>query len=357
MNIQQTLKTSTKKLKQKNIPSASLDAEVLLLEVLNKSGVHSLECKNAILNSTYRLKPELQFLDSVKNLDKSWLYAHNDYELNKNEIKLLNNFISQRLKYKPVAYIINKKEFYSYDFYVNENVLIPRPETELIVDEVLEILNKKNKDNFYPALAEGHNGFSRSDKKLILIDIGTGSGCIVISILNKLTKNKITNNAFANDISKKAIEVAKINAKKYNLSKKIKFIAGDLEKAINEKIFSDSSQIIITANLPYIKDSDYRMLQPNVRNYEPAIALKAGKDGLDYIKKLIDLISKMQLKPNRKIYLFLEADPEQMNEITIILNKKLTNPNIKIIKDLNGKERVISAKLDNFLSFQKISER
>ncbi len=299
MNIQQALKASTNKLKQKKIPSANLDAEVLLLEALNK------------------------------NLDKSWLYIHNDYELNKDEEKLFNDFINQRLKYKPVAYIINRKEFYGYDFYVDENVLIPRPETELIVDEVLKIVGVQN---FAP----------------LLLDIGIGSGCIIISILNELTKdkkNKLIKNAFANDISKKAIEVAKINAKKYDLDKKIKFINDDLEKVINEKIFSDLGQIIITANLPYIKNDDYKTLRPNVRKYEPAIALKAGKDGLDYIKKLINKISEIQLKLNRNIYLFLEADPEQMNEITTILSKKITNINIKIIKDLSGKERIISVKL------------
>jgi len=316
MNIQQALKKSTDKLKQKNIPSANLDAEVLLLEVLNK--------------------------------DKSWLYIHNDYELNKDEEKLFNSFISQREKQKPVAYIINRKEFYGYDFYVDENVLIPRPETELVVDEVLKILNKQNKDKFYPASAEGHSGFSRLNKKITLIDIGVGSGCIVISILNGLIKNKkdkLIKNAFANDISKKAIAVAKINAKKYNLDQKIKFITGDFKKAISEKIFSNSNQIIITANLPYIKNSDYKTLQPNVRNYEPTIALKAGKDGLDYIKELIDLISKIQLRLNKNIYLFLEADSSQINKITAILSEKFTNPNIKIIKDLSSKERIVSVKL------------
>ena len=332
MNIQQTLKISAKKLKSKNIPSANLDAEVLLLEALNKTGVHSLECRESYSNqikTAYRLKPELQ-----KN--KSWLYIHDDYELNKDEEKLFNSFISQREKRKPVAYIINRKEFYGYDFYVNENVLIPRPETELIVDEVLKIFNRRRHIDVSPSI---------EFKKITLLDIGTGSGCIIISILNELEKNKIIKNAFANDISKKAIEVAKINAKKYNLDQKIKFINGDLEKAIDKKIFSDSNQIIITANLPYIKDSDYKTLQPNVKNYEPAIALKAGEDGLDYIKKLIDLISKIQLTLNKNICLFLEADPDQINKIATILSENFTNPNIKIIKDLSDKERIISTKL------------
>ena len=312
MNIRQALKKSTDKLKQKNIPSANLDAEVLLLEALKR------------------------YKNDSENLDKSWLYVHNDYKLNKDEEKLFNNFISQRLKHKPVAYIINRKEFYGYDFYVNENVLIPRPETELIVDEVLKTFSRRRHVDMSP---------STEFKKITLLDIGTGSGCIIISILNELIKNKTIKSAFANDISEKAIEIAKINTKKYNLDQKIKFINGDLEKAIDKKLFSDSNQIIITANLPYIKDSAYKTLQPNVKNYEPAIALKAGEDGLDYIKKLINLISKIQLKLNKNICLFLEADPDQINKITAILSEKFTGPNIKIIEDLSGKERIISAKL------------
>ena len=343
MDIQQILRESTTKLKSQNIPSAPLDAEVLLLEALNKTEVHSLECKNAIPSSAYRLKPELR-----KN--KTWLYMNNNYKLNKDEEKLFNNFISQRSKRKPVAYIINKKEFYGYDFYVNENVLIPRPETELIVDKVLEILTEVHSlecKNAIPSSAYRLKPELRN-KKFTLIDIGTGSGCIIISILNELTKNKkdkIINNAFANDISKKAIEVTKINVKKYGLDKKIKIIASDLEKAISEKIFSNSDQIIITANLPYIKNSDYKTLQPNVKKYEPAIALKAGKEGLDHIERLINKISKIQLKPNKKIFIILEADPNQISKIIAILSKKFTNSNIKITKDLSGKKRIISAKL------------
>ena len=164
MNIQQALKNSTDKLKQKNIPSANLDAEVLLLEVLNR-------CK----------------CDS-ENLDKSWLYIHNDYKLNKDEKKIFNNFISQRLKHKPVAYIINRKEFYGYDFYVDENVLIPRPETELIVDEILKIFTGVHSLECKNAISNSTYRLKPElrNKKFTLLDIGTGSGCIIISVLNKL---------------------------------------------------------------------------------------------------------------------------------------------------------------------------
>ena len=342
MKIQQTREISTTKLKQKNIPSSALDAEVLLLEALNKSA-------NKIPAAPF-LKEGVPAKNAPHNdnekLDRTWLYLNNNYKLNKAEEKIFNNFIGQRLKNKPVAYIINRKEFYGYNFYVDENVLIPRPETELIIGEVLKVLigvhsleckkSNLNKINSYRLKPEL--------QKFNLIDIGTGSGCIIISILNELAKNKkdrIIYKAYANDISKKAIEAAKINSEKYNLNQKIKFIKGDLEKVIIKKIFFTSNKIIITANLPYIKNNDYKNLSTDIKRYEPKIALTAGKNGLDYIKKLINLISEIELRPNQKIYLFLEADPDQMSEIVAISKEKLVNVDIEIIRDLSGRKRLI----------------
>jgi release factor glutamine methyltransferase len=316
MNIHQSLKISTNKLKLQNIPSADLDAEVLLLEALNRS--------------------------RYKKLDKSWLYINDNYELNKNEEKLFNSFINQRLKNKPVAYIINRKEFYGYDFYVDENVLIPRPETEFIVEEVLKIINNINGDGHLKECP------SPMSDKIDLIDIGTGSGCIIISVLNELAERKKENviqNAYANDISKKAIEIAKINAKEYNLDKKIKFVANDFEKFIKKEFSSTANQFIITANLPYINNDKYKKLLPNVRKYEPKTALAGrGKNGLDLIEKLISLIPNIKSKFNSHNYILLEADPSQIKKIKILLKRKLNILNIKTIKDLRGKNRIILAK-------------
>lgn len=303
MNIQQTLKDSADKLKSRNIPSAHLDAEVLLLEALRKCG---------------------------KNIEKSWLYINNDYALNKIEEKQFNGFLNQRIKQKPIAYIIGYKEFYGYNFFVNKNVLIPCPETELIVEEILKIIyeNRNAKDRFN------------------LIDVGTGSGCIIISILNELNKNKKNNiigYALANDISKKAIKIAKTNALKYKLDRKINFIAGDLKNVINQKTFSPSKKTIIAANLPYIKNSDYKTLPKNVRNYEPKIALLGGIDGLDRIRRLIYKISQIN-KQKTAIFLIIEADPRQINKIKKILESELQNANIKMARDLNQKKRIILAR-------------
>jgi release factor glutamine methyltransferase len=303
MNIRQALQKYTKKLKLQNIPSANLDAEVLLLEALNKHG---------------------------KNIEKSWLYSNSEYSLSKDEERTLNNFINQRLNYKPVAYLTNQKEFYGYSFYVNKNVLVPRPETELIVEETLKIINnQENKQNDF--------GFT-------LIDIGTGSGCIIISIINELIKTKkdrLIRSAFANDLSHRAIEVANINAERYNLSEKIKFIEGDLKKAINKKTFSASNHIIITANLPYIKNKDYEKLPEDIKKYEPEIALKGGKQGLNLIEKLINKTSELKLLPRKKVFIVIEADPNQTNRIKVVSSERLHKANTKIIKDLSHKNRVV----------------
>ena len=314
MNIQQSLKISTERLKQFDIPSASLDAEVLLLETLNRNG--------------------------NKKLDKSWLYINNDYELSNLEESLFNSFIDQRKKYKPIAYIINRKEFYGFDFYVDENVLIPRPETEFIVEEVLKMINNINDDEHLKECPSSTNA------KINLIDIGTGSGCIIISILNKLKeykKEKVIENAYANDISLEAIKIARLNAKKYRLDKEIKFVKNNFEKFLDdldkENIYS-SSELIITANLPYIRDDDYKTLPKDIRKYEPKIALTAGKDGLVFIEKLIETVLKIRKEHKKRIHLFIEADPHQMGKITAIASKGLANAHIKIIEDLSGKERI-----------------
>ena len=315
MNIQQALKNSTKKLNSFNIPSANLDAEVLLLETLNRSG--------------------------NKKLDKSWLYINNNYELSNLEESLFNSFIDQRKKYEPIAYIINRKEFYGFDFYVDKNVLIPRPETEFIVEKVLKIINSINDDEHLEECP------SPMSNKINLIDIGTGSGCIIISILNKLKeykKEKIIENAYANDISLEAIKIARLNAKKYRLDKKIKFVKNNFEKFLDDldkKNIYSSSELIITANLPYIRNDDYKTLSKDIIKYEPKIALTAGKNGLDHIEKLIETILKIKKKHKKKMYVFIEAGPYQIGKITAITSKELANAHIKIIKDLNNKKRII----------------
>ena len=237
MNIQQALVSGTEKLKSAKIISASLDAEILLSWTLNKP--------------------------------KSYLFTYPEKKLTQAQLAKFEKYISRRSKNEHVAYLTSHKEFYGLDFLVNKNVLIPRPETELLVEEVLK--NKKIKR---------------------LADIGTGSGCIAIA----LAKNNPELKIYAADISAKALIIARKNAKKYKL-KNIIFKKGNLLEPI-KNIKLDA----VVANLPYLSKKIYKKNYHNLK-FEPKNAMLAGKDGLDYYRKLFEQIKKLKYKPK---YIFYE---------------------------------------------------
>ena len=221
------LKNAEDILKKSQIPSWRLDAEILLAEVLRK--------------------------------DRSELIIRNNIKISNNKAFTFNRYIDRRKKFEPVAYILNNKEFFSLDFFVNKNSLIPRPETELMVEKAVKIYKNKAPN---------------------ILDIGTGSGCIIISVLRHLPKSR----GIGLDISKNAIKVAKFNSERllkvYN--KRLKFMNVSIEKLSNNRIFD-----LILANPPYINSKDIRNLSTDIKRYEPKIALDGGKDGLDVIKKVI----------------------------------------------------------------------
>ena len=221
----------------------------------------------------------------------------------KKYIKLL----SRREKKEPTAYIIKKKEFWKNNFYINSNVLIPRNETELIVEEVLKKMN------------------TNSSKRIL--EIGTGSGCIIISIM-KERPNCI---ATAIDISKKALNIAKFNAKIHHLINKINFINIDIDK------INDSNYDFVISNPPYINAFDLSRLDVSVRSFEPHIALEAGIDGFREIKKLI-IKSKKLLKKNGK--LIFEIGKNQCMKTKKILRENGYYIN-HVINDISSIPRVI----------------
>ena len=280
MNIQTLLNKANKILGSSSSKSPKLDSEILLSEAINKN--------------------------------RQYLILNSNEELIKENIKSFENLLKRRKRGEPIAYLVKKKEFWKQNFYINKNVLIPRPDTELLVEETLKLFNVNSKLN--------------------ILDIGTGSGCILLSIL------KERRNFFGTgiDISKKAINVARFNAKMHQLSNRVKFYNSDVDK------FLIGKYDLIISNPPYIKQQDLKCLEVDVRNFEPKLALDGGKDGFSQIIKVISKTS-MLLKKNGKF--ILEMGFNQKNRILNILrqNNFLIN---KVIKDYGKNDRcVISTKI------------
>ena len=275
MNYLQVLKFGSYKLKLNKIDTHILDSELLLSFILKSS-------REQILT----------------NLSSN---------INENNFEEFKKILSRREKKEPIAYITNNKEFWKNNFYVNNHVLIPRPETELIVEEVL-----KNTD-------------INSSKRFL--EVGTGSGCLIISIL----KERLKCSATAIDICKKALNIAKFNAKMHHLKNNINFINMDIDK------IQDNKYDFVISNPPYIKKFNLRRLDQSVKFFEPHIALEAGIDGLREIKKLINK-SKRLLKINGK--LIFEIGKYQC-EITKKILKKNGYYINNVIKDISSVPRII----------------
>ena len=274
MNTLDLLNNGSKKLKYKGIKSSQIDSEILLSNILGKSR------ENILIN-----------------LDK---------KIGSDDIIKFNDFIERRSLKEPIAYILKEKEFWSKNFVVNKSTLIPRPETELMVEKLSKI--------YY-------------GKKIFILDIGTGSGCILISLLSEL-KNSI---GIGVDISTKALKIAKINALKHEVDHKLRF-----EKKCFSKIFYKKFDLIVS-NPPYIDRRKINKLDDDIKKFEPLIALNGGNDGLDVITKVI-YKAKEILK--RKGMLSLEIGNEQL----IKVSKILRNNNFKIkenIKDYNDNTRCL----------------
>ena len=269
MKALEIIKIGSNLLKKKRIPSHILDSEILLSKTLNKS------------------REEI-----LVNLDKN---------INEKKILLFKEYLKRRSKNEPIAYILGEKEFWSKKFKVSKDTLIPRPETELLVDKLLKIYR---------------------GKKISILDIGTGSGCIIISLISELNKSVGT----GIDTSKKAIMIAKNNATKYNLSNRIKFLNKSFQNLV------DKRYDLIVSNPPYIEHKDIKNLSDDIKKFEPRMALDGGNDGLDLIKKVI-YKSKYILKVNG--LLALEIGNEQIKKVSNILidNKFRINEVIKDYKD------------------------
>ena len=275
MKINKAIDEANLILKQNLIKSAELDSEILMSEAIQK------DRKYVILNLEENLKPE-----NYSNFQE---------------------LIKQRAKGKPVAYLLGKKDFWKYEFQIKENILIPRPDTEIIIDQILKITKFKS--------------------KLSILDIGVGSGCILLTIL----KEKKNFNGTGIDISKKCTDMARINALNLGLLNRVKFFKSDVDN------FSYGKYDLIISNPPYISRSNLKYLDKEVVNFEPRLALDGGLDGLSEIRKVISKSSKLIKKKGR---LVLEIGFNQKDKVKKILNNNGFYIN-KVLKDYANNNRCI----------------
>jgi len=280
MNIENILGKAFKQLNGSNIKNANLDCEILLSNTINKDR-------------------EYIILNLKQNLDKKY-------------IDFFYNLIERRKKGEPVAYLIKKKEFWKETFYINKDVLIPRPDTEHLIEEVIKC--------------------TYEDSKLHILDIGTGSGCILLSILRERKKF----NGVGIDISKKSINISRYNAKKLKLGNRAKFYISDVDN------FLIGKYDVVISNPPYIENLSLKCLDRDVINFEPKLALDGGKDGFSEIIKVINKTSALIKKNGLFI---LEIGCSQKNKaIQILKNKGFYIK--KVLKDYGKNDRcIISTKI------------
>ena len=286
MNIKEALEYGINKLKENQISEPVLKSRLLMANVLN--------------------------------ISKEYIIVHESDALDDLVIEKYKEGINRLCKNTPIQYIINKQEFMGIDFYVDENVLIPQPDTEILVEEVISIINNNIE-----------KGFNRSDFKVL--DLCTGSGAIGISIAKKVDNLKVT----LSDISRNALNVAKTNCIRIISNKEIEFIESDLFENIDDRFD------IIVSNPPYIKTKEIKSLSKEVQN-EPVLALDGGEDGLRVYKKIIDKAYKFL---NKNGFLCLEIGYDQKNEVIDLIKNNTNYENIYSKKDLSGNDRVIICKI------------
>ena len=278
MIIKEVLKTAIEKLKNKNIEDASMKVKMILSDTLNK--------------------------------EKEYLLVHDQDELDEDILKVFDERLNKLISGKPIQYILNKQDFMGLHFYVDENVLIPQPDTENLVEEVIKI-----------------SEILKMGKELLnVLDMCTGSGAIAVSLSKYIDKALI----YASDISINALDVAKKNAKSNSLD--ITFIHSDL---FNDIEISNQFDIIVS-NPPYIETEVIKSLSKEVQE-EPIIALDGGKDGLDFYREIIKCAKEYLIKDG---YLVLEIGYDQKDSVIKLLQDN-DYKNIYSKKDLSGNDRVV----------------
>ncbi len=282
--IGRVLIAATERLRDAGSPTASLDAQVILAHALD--------------------------------VERSWLFAHYDHELTASEAERYTDLIARRAASEPVAYLVGHKEFYGLDLLVDRRVLIPRPETEMLVDAVLEWID----DYCTP---DSHA------TPVLVADIGTGSGAIALAVAAETSSVQV----YATDISADALEVARYNADRLDLGQRVTFYHGDMLTPLPEPVD------ILVANLPYVRQDEYQALDVDVHDYEPQMALESGPEGLDAIRRLL-IQAPHNLRPSGLIV--LEIGHNQGEAVAALATESLPQAQwVSVEQDYSGHDRVV----------------
>lgn len=262
------------------------------------------------ISDTPKLDIEILLSKALGDVDRLYIHLNLHKELTKEQLDSFNEMIEDRLKGRPIAYIVNNREFMGLDFYVEEGVLIPRPDTEPLVEEVIELV--KGKEN------------------LKIVDIGTGSGAITVSLAKYIKDCQV----YSLDISDKALSIGLKNAISNKVEDKINFIKSNIFSGIEDRGLKLD---VIVSNPPYIRRADIETLHTQVKDYEPYIALEGGEDGLNFYR---DITRESVKYLKDKGILAFEVGHDQAEDVSEIL-KHNGYTNIYTKKDLQGIDRVV----------------
>ena len=284
MILGDALQSATQTLLRKGIDDASAEAEILLGHVLG--------------------------------ISKTQLYTEPEKALTSTEISQLWSLIQRRLNHEPAAYILGHCEFYGIDLLLDCHTFIPRPETELLVEQAVELAHR----------------ISQPGKGITIADVGTGCGAIAVSLAMALPQAQI----YATDISARALQVAEMNCQRHAVSSHVELLQGNLLEPLSQPVD------MIVANLPYIKDCEFKDLSPEIIDFEPTSALAGGLNGLDEIQRMLE---QMPGKLSREGSFLLEIGQGQGRVVTSLIKGQFQQANIELISDLGGIERVVKVRL------------
>jgi release factor glutamine methyltransferase len=263
--------------------------------------------------------------------ERTWLYVHSQEKIDLEQIAVFNRLLQRRARREPVAYLVGSKEFFGLEFWVNQHVLIPRPETELLVETALDFVN----DRWPLDNAEGPTQFAQSTqswsdraREIYIVDVGTGSGCIAIAMATRLPGAML----FAIDASAEALTLARQNAGRHNVVDRITFLRGNLLHPLDRPVD------LIVSNPPYVSRSELRAVSPEISQYEPRLALDGGEDGLALIGPLLRQATE-KLRPGGAM--LVEIGSTQGPAAVQLAQDCLPSADVSVKKDLAGLDRLL----------------